>query len=60
MADYRMPESLRCPKTGRTWNMRVPDDKRLDGIRCEACGDTHSLTELLDVRTIKLAPAAPR
>jgi hypothetical protein len=40
--------------------MRVPDDKRLDGIRCEACGDTHSLTELLDVRTIKLAPAAPR
>jgi len=58
MADYRMPESLRCPKTGRTWNMRVPDEKRLDAIACESCGGTHSLAELLDVRKIKLAPAA--
>ena len=59
MTDYRMPESLRCPKTGRTWNMRVPDDKRLDEIFCEACGGTHTLTELLDIRRIKLA-VSPR
>ena len=56
MTDYRMPESLRCPKTGRTWNTRVPDEKRLEVIPCESCGGTHSLTELLDVRQIKLAP----
>jgi hypothetical protein len=37
--------------------MRVPDDKRLEEISCEACGGTHTLTELLDVRKIKLAPA---
>jgi hypothetical protein len=38
--------------------MRVPDEKRLDPIQCEACGEAHSLTELLDVRKIRLAPAA--
>jgi len=57
MADYRMPESLRCPVTGRTWNMRVPDDKRLDQIRCEACGGTHPMADLLDVRKVERAPA---
>ena len=39
--------------------MRVPDEKRLDSIPCESCGNTHSLTELLDVRRIKLSPAPP-
>jgi hypothetical protein len=39
--------------------MRVPDEKRLEVIPCESCGATHSLTELLDVRQIKLAPAPP-
>lgn len=60
MPDYRMPESLRCPVTGQTWNMRVPDDKRLEQIRCEACGDTHSMAELLEVRKVDRAPFTRR
>ena len=49
MADYRMPESLRCPKTGQTWNLRVSDDNRMERVRCEACGEMHTLHELLNV-----------
>jgi len=60
MPDYRMPESLRCPVTGRTWNMRVPDDKRLEQIHCEACGNTHSMAELLGVAKNDRAPLARR
>jgi hypothetical protein len=37
--------------------MRVPDEKRVDVIPCESCGETHSLTELLDAGRIKLSPA---
>ncbi|HYK43225.1 MAG TPA: hypothetical protein VE007_12615 [Thermoanaerobaculia bacterium] len=55
-----MPESLRCPVTGRTWNMRVPDDKRLEQIHCEACGNTHSMAELLGVAKNDRAPLARR
>ncbi len=55
MGDYRMPEPLRCPKTGQTWNMRVADDKRLELIRCEGCGQMHTLKELLEAGSSKLA-----
>ncbi len=54
MGDFRMPEPLRCPKTGQTWNMRVSDEKRLELIRCEGCGEMHSLKELLEAAKSKL------
>jgi hypothetical protein len=54
MADYRMPEPLRCPKTGQTWNMRVSDEKRLELILCEGCGEMHTLKELLETGRPKL------
>lgn len=54
MGDYRMPEPLRCPKTGQTWNMRVEDEKRLELIRCEGCGEMHTLKELLEAGSSKL------
>lgn len=60
MPDYRMPASLRCPVTSRTWNMRVPDDKPLEQIHCESCGNTHSIAELLAVRKVERAPPARR
>ena len=55
MGDYRMPEPLRCPTTGQTWNMRVPDEKRLELVRCEGCGEMHTLKELLEAGRSKLA-----
>lgn len=54
MADYSMPEPLRCPKTGQTWNMRVSDEKRLELIRCEGCGEMHTLKDLLEAASSKV------
>jgi hypothetical protein len=60
MADYRMPESLRCPRTGQTWNMRVSDDSRLERVRCEACGEMHTLNELLNSGKVRASEFRPR
>lgn len=60
MGDYRMPEPLRCPRTGQTWNMRVTENNREELIRCEGCGEMHTLRDLLDAGKPKQVKPRPR